>query len=546
MSNHITIFDTTLRDGAQGSGVNFSLTDKHVIALALDAFGIDFIEGGWPGANPADSEFFENPPQFKNAKLVAFGMTCRANKSAANDPSLAQVINGKNDSVCLVGKSSKFQVDEILKIPHQENLRIIQQSCQEVVKRKGKNKAFFDAEHFFDGYKLDKKYTLECLQAAHSGGATWLVMCDTNGGTMPDEVEKITREVIAKMPDAKFAIHAHNDTENAVANSMAAVRAGVRQVQGTINGIGERCGNANLITIIPNLMLKMNMKTSIDIKNLERLLELSRLVDSRLNQIPRANAPYVGKAAFAHKGGLHGAATAKNTSAYEHITPEIVGNRRKIVVSDQAGKANLNAQLNELNLHSGNYSDETLDKILAQVKKHEAQGYSYEDAAASLALLVLKETENNPQFYKIKRFRVLDEKRWNAIGNEVIESEAIVALVDKNENSSEKLTVATSSQGPVNALDQALRKGLIEIYPSLKSLRLVDYKVRIIPPDKKSSGTEATTRVAIDFMDKDGVSWTTVGVSANIIVASLQALDDAYRYMLFREKQKNESATKAL
>ena len=551
-ARHIELFDTTLRDGAQSSGVDFSFADKRVLANALDRFGIDYIEGGWPGANPSDSKFFASPPKFNHAKLVAFGMTCRAERSAGNDPSLTQVLSAKSPIACLVGKSSAFQVDEVLRIARDENLRMIKDSCAEAVKRKGARGCFFDAEHFFDGYKQDSSYALACLDAAAAGGASKLVLCDTNGGTLPFEVERITGEVAARFggdEKVSLGIHAHNDTGNAIANSLAAVRAGADQVQGTLNGIGERCGNADLIAVIPNLMLKMGLRTSVEERSLTRLVDLSRLLDHRLNRVPRAESPYVGLSAFAHKGGLHGSAVARETRAYEHIAPESVGNRRKIVVSDQAGRANLRMRLGDLGL--GEFSDGQLDRVLGEVKQRESEGYSYEDSEASLSLLALRVRGGVVDFYTIDRFRVMDERRWNALGEEVIESEAIVALraKDKDREKSkdegkeqggdrvERLTAAVSECGPVNALDKALRKGLTELYPQLEGLRLVDYHVRIIPPDEGSSGTEATTRVSIDFMDASGESWTTVGVSANIIVASLRALDDSYRYMLFRSQK---------
>ena len=325
------------------------------------------------------------------------------------------------------------------------------------------------------------------------------------------------------------------------------MRAGADQVQGTLNGIGERCGNADLIAVVPNLMLKMGLRTSVEERSLTRLVDLSRLLDHRLNRVPRAESPYVGMSAFAHKGGLHGSAVARETRAYEHIAPERVGNRRKIVVSDQAGRANLRMRLDDLGL--GTFSDGQLDRLLEEVKQRESEGYSYEDSDASLSLLALRVRGGIVDFYTIDRFRVMDERRWNALGEEVIESEAIVSLRAKSKSGDkdggtgkdregvERLTAAVSVCGPVNALDKALRKGLTEMYPQLEGLRLVDYHVRIIPPDEGSSGTEATTRVSIDFMDAEGKSWTTVGVSANIIVASLCALDDAYRYMLFRSQQ---------
>src|SRR5216683_1708080 len=329
----IYLFDTTLRDGAQTQGVDFSVQDKHTIAHALDRVGIDYVEGGWPGANPTDTSFFAVPPALKQAKLIAFGMTKRPGRSAGNDPGLAQVLGAKAAGTCLVGKGWDFHVTLALGISLEQNLDLIRESIAAAVARGGE--AMFDAEHFFDGYKAKPDYALACLKTAEAAGARWIVLCDTNGGTLPHEVERIVGEVVKEVPGEKLGIHAHNDTENAVANSLAAVRAGVRQVQGTLNGLGERCGNANLVSLIPSLMLKMGFETGVSQAGLKKLTHLSRLLDESLNRAPNRHAAYVGEAAFAHKGGLHVSAVEKDSRSYEHIDPATIGNRRHVVVSDQ-------------------------------------------------------------------------------------------------------------------------------------------------------------------------------------------------------------------
>lgn len=526
MSERIYLFDTTLRDGAQTQGVDFSVADKVAIAQALDLIGMDYVEGGWPGANPTDDAFFSDPPELQAAKLVAFGMTRRPGRSAENDPGLAPLLNSKATAMCLVGKSWDFHVDVALEIPYEENVAMIADSIRLAGQRK--SEAMYDAEHFFDGWKANKDFALSCVKAAYESGARWIVLCDTNGGTLPHEIEAIVREVSAHIPGDRLGIHAHNDTENAVANSLAAVRAGVRQVQGTINGLGERCGNANICSLIPSLMLKMGFETGITEDGLRELTHLSRLLDERLERPSNRHQAYVGEAAFTHKGGLHVSAVAKDPRTYEHIPPETVGNRRHIVVSDQAGRSNVVARLEESGIQM---EEAALRRLLEDVKDREFQGYAYDGAEASFELLAHHAKGDVPDYFDISRFRVMDERRHNAVGKLITESEATVQVEVKGR---QVMRVAMGN-GPVNALDTALREAVLEIYPDLKDMQLVDYKVRILPPPKGSTGTDAVTRVTIESEDEQGHRWTTVGVSANIIDASVIALYDAYAYKLMRD-----------
>jgi 2-isopropylmalate synthase len=381
-NDRVYIYDSTLRDGAQTRGVDFSVLDKQDIALELDKFGIDYIEGGWPGANPTDDEFFDKKPKLKSSKLTAFGMTRKSGRSAKNDPTLAALLDTETKSICIVGKSSTYQAKTALGVSPAENLKMISESIAYLAS-KGRE-VLFDAEHFFDGYKKDPKYTLSCAVAAYEAGARWVVLCDTNGGTLPHEIEAIVKEVTKSIPGKNLGIHCHNDTENAVANSLAAVRAGVRQVQGTLNGLGERCGNANLVAIIPSLVLKMGFKTGI--KDLKQLTHISRYLDEKLNRHPNIQAAYVGSAAFSHKGGLHVSAVAKNPDTYEHIKPESVGNRRTILVSDQAGRSNFVDRLNSLKIK---YDENKLGSFIRDVKELESQGWAFDGADASFELLSL-------------------------------------------------------------------------------------------------------------------------------------------------------------
>jgi 2-isopropylmalate synthase len=520
----IYLFDSTLRDGAQTQGVDFGVPDKQAIALALDQLGLDYVEGGWPGANPTDDAFFAAPPSLKQATLVAFGMTRRPGRSAANDPGLAALLNAKAAAVCMVGKSWDFHVDIALGIGREENVAMIGES---VAFAKTKNReVMFDAEHFFDGYKANPAYAMECIGAAYEAGARWIVLCDTNGGALPDEVERIVGAVCEKIPGSHVGIHTHDDTENAVANSLAAIRAGARQIQGTLNGLGERCGNANLVSLIPTLMLKTEFKVGITEACLRQLTHVSRLLDERLNRAPLRNAAYVGESAFAHKGGLHVSAVEKDPRTYEHIDPTLVGNRRHIVVSDQSGRANILARFRDIGLEV-EADDPKVAALVETVKSREYDGYAYDGAEASFELLARRALGGVPDYFRIIRFRVTDDRRWNARGELVTESEATITL----EVGGEKQMTVAIGNGPVNALDSALRKALLAVYPELTDMRLVDYKVRILTPN---AGTGAVTRVMIESADGQGERWSTVGVSPNIIDASFNALHDGITWKLFR------------
>lgn len=523
--NRIWLFDTTLRDGGQTRGVDFSHADKIAISHALDEIGIDYVEGGWPGANPTDDAFFGNPPALKNASMVAFGMTRRGGRSAANDPGLNAVLDAQVPATCLVGKTWDFHVETALKTSLEENLEMIRQSV--AAARERGRESMFDCEHFFDGYKNNPAYAIDCARAAHEGGAAWIVLCDTNGGTLPDEVFEIVSAVRAALPDACLGIHTHNDAGLAVANTLAAVRAGARQVQGTINGIGERCGNADLISIIPTLILKMGYETNIPQENLPRLMALSRMLDDRLNRAPNVQAPYVGEAAFAHKGGLHASAAQKDPRTYEHIPPEKVGNSRQYLVSDQAGKSNMLARFAEFGIEI-DVKDQRLDKLIAQVKEREYEGWAFDSAEASFELLARRALGEVPDYFSIGRFRVMDERRFNVRGQLVVESEA-TATITVGSNSYHEVAVGN---GPVNAVDTALRKALMTAYPTLEDVELVDYKVRILDSRDGQSGTGAITRVMIEFGTPDGTVWRTVGLSTNIIDASVVALGDGMIWKL--------------
>ena len=520
----IYLYDTTLRDGAQTQGVDFSATDKAALARELDKLGIDYVEGGWPGANPTDDAFFAGAPALATAKLAAFGMTRRSGRSAANDPGLAATLASGAKVATLVGKTWDFHVKVALGAELPENLDMIRESVAHL--RGRLDEVIFDAEHFFDGYKANPSYALECLKAAHDAGARWLVLCDTNGGALPHEVERIVAEVARAVPGDRLGIHCHNDTENAVANTLAAVRAGARHVQGTINGLGERCGNANLVSIIPTLMLKMGFSTGIGEVGLKGLTHLSRLLDERLNRSPNRHAAYVGESAFAHKGGLHASAVEKDPRSYEHVDPALVGNRRHVVVSDQAGRSNLLARLREIGIDL-DAQHAKLGPLLEQVKAREFAGYAYDGAEASFELMARRLIDTVPEYFKLQSFRVLDERRWNARTELVTLSEATI----KVEVGGQRVMTVAEGNGPVNALDSALRQALIPVYPELAEVRLTDYKVRILTPEE---GTKAVTRVMIESADGRGETWSTVGVSANVIDASYIALNDSLTYKLWK------------
>lgn len=523
--NRVYLFDTTLRDGAQTQGVDFSVADKTAIAIELDRIGIDYIEGGWPGANPTDDRFFAAPPTFNQAKFVAFGMTRRAGRSAANDPGLNAILSTAARTVCMVGKTWDFHVDVALELGRTEYVDMIADSI--AVAKTRVDEVMFDAEHFFDGYKANRDYAMTCVREAHRAGARWLVLCDTNGGTLPHDIERIVGEVCREIPGSAIGIHCHNDTENAVANSLAAVRAGARQVQGTINGLGERCGNANMIALVPNLMLKMGFDTGIPAENLAKLTHLSRLLDDRLNLPPHRGAAYVGSRAFAHKGGLHVSAVEKDPRTYEHIDPASVGNERIIVVSDQAGRSNVVARFRQIGLDIDPKSPEVM-RLLEIVKEREANGYAYDGADASFELLARRELHTVPDYFELQSFRVLAERRWNAKGELITLSEATVKL----DVATHRVMEVGEGNGPVNALDSALRKALLPFYAELTDMRLIDFKVRILD---SAGGTAAVTRVMIESADSHGLRWTTIGVSPNIIDASYNALYDAITYKLFRD-----------
>ena len=528
------LFDTTLRDGQQTQGVQFSVAEKHQIAAALDALGVDHIEGGWPGANPTDSDFFAAPPA-TNATLTAFGMTRRVGRSAENDDVLAAVLNAGTPAVCLVGKTHEFHVTTALNVTLEENREAIASSIQHL---KAKSREpLFDAEHFFDGYRANPGYALSCLRAALDAGARWIVLCDTNGGTLPAEVGRVTAEVIAAgIPGDRLGIHCHDDTGNAVANSLAAVLAGARQIQGTLNGLGERCGNANLVTLIPTLLLKepfaSQFQTGVTREALAGLLKISRMLDDILNRVPLRSAPYVGASAFAHKAGLHASAILKDPTTYEHIDPALVGNERVIPMSNQAGQSNLRARLEAAGI-TIDPKDPRLGRIIEVVKEREDQGYAYDGAQASFELVARRELGLCPSFFEVKRYRVTVERRKNKYDRMISLSEAVVVVKigdQKMMSVSDSMDETGSDRGPVNALSKALSKDLGPYQACIDDMRLVDFKVRIT-----NGGTEAVTRVIIDSEDAQGRRWSTVGVSANIVDASFEALLDAIQWKLIRD-----------
>ncbi len=528
MKERLYLYDTTLRDGAQTLGVDFSLEDKRVIAELLDALGLDYIEGGYPGANPVDTAFFEAPPRLR-AKLTSFGMTKRAGRSTANDPGFQAVIQANAAAVCLVAKSWDYHVELALGISGEENLDAIGASVEAILA--SGREALIDCEHFFDGYKANPLYALACANAACNAGARWIVLCDTNGGTLPHEVEDIVAGVVRHIPKERIGIHAHNDTENAVANTLAAVRAGARQIQGTLNGLGERCGNANLTSIIPTLILKEDyarrFDTSVSPEALRTLTSVSRQFDELLNRQPDRHAPYVGESAFAHKGGIHASAVSKEPRTYEHVPPESAGNARKLLVSNQAGRSNILAELSRIGMVVDK-DDPRLTALLDEVKMREAQGYSYEASGASFELLARRAFGQVPEFFDVESFRVMVERRHNAKGSLVTVSEAVV----KVRVGGELLMNAGEGNGPVHALDQALRRDLGIYQPSIQDLELVDFKVRILT----GGGTDAVTRVLVESLDrKSGRRWFTVGVSPNIVDASFEALLDSIVFKLWTD-----------
>ncbi len=519
------LFDTTLRDGAQTNGVDFTLADKLTIARMLDELGIDYVEAGYPGANPIDTEFFAEKRPL-HAALTAFGMTRRPGRSASNDPGLVALLEAQADAICFVAKSWDYHVRVALETTEEENIASIRDSVR-AAKAKGRE-VLLDCEHFFDGYKAKPAFALACAKAAYEEGARWVVLCDTNGGTLPHEVERIVGEVCAHIPGDHVGIHAHNDTEQAVANSFAAVRAGARQIQGTLNGLGERCGNANLVSIIPTLKLKREYADRFEIgvsdEALARLARVSHALDELLNRAADRHAPYVGESAFATKAGIHASAIVKEPATYEHIAPERVGNKRRLLVSDQSGRSNVLAELERIGL-AVDKDDPRVTRLLDEVKDREAIGYAYEAADASFELLARRLLGKVPHYFDVEKFDVNVEQRNNAKGERVTVSQAVVKIKVGNE---ELISVAEGI-GPVNALDLALRKDLGKYQSFITGLELTDYRVRIL-----NGGTGAVTRVLIESSDETGDRWTTVGVSANIIDASFQALMDSIVYKLVK------------
>ena len=528
------LFDTTLRDGAQTPGVDFTVSDKQRIAKVLDELGLDYIEGGYPGANQTDTEFFGAAPLLLHAKLTAFGMTKRAGRSASNDPGLTAVIQSAAPAICLVAKAWDFHVRVALGITNTEAIESVAESVRAV--RAAKKEAMIDCEHFFDGYKANREFALAVAKTAYDAGARWVVLCDTNGGTLPHEVERIVAEVATIVPGTHLGIHAHNDTENAVANTLAAVRSGCRQIQGTLNGLGERCGNANLTSIIPTLMLKSafadHFETGVTPARLARLSHASRVLDEILNRAPARQAPYVGDGAFATKAGIHASALMKDPETYEHVSPESVGNRRRIMVSIQGGKSNVLAELARLGIEVPAKGDQ-IAELVEEIKSREASGYAYEGADASFELLARRLLGEVPQYFAVDSFRVMVEKRRAGAGQADTVSEATVkvhipgvASADAQQHWS-----VAEGNGPVNALDAALRKDLGRYQQYIDTLELVDYRVRIL-----TGGTGAVTRVLVESRDTaTGARWTTVGVSPNIVDASFEALLDSINFKLFRD-----------
>ena len=529
------LFDTTLRDGQQTQGVQFSIAEKIKIARMLGDLGVDYIEGGWPGANPTDSDFFENMPRGIEDKLTAFGMTKRAGRSAENDDVLAAVLNANTRIVCLVGKAHDYHVKKALRIKLESNLENISKSIEHVASRG--REAIFDAEHFFDGFKSDPSYSMQCARAALDAGAKWIVLCDTNGGTLPKEIEAITRKVVeGGIPGSMLGIHTHNDTGNAVACALAAVDAGARQIQGTLNGLGERCGNADLVSIIPTLILKepyrSSFNTGISEGGLKSLTLISRSLDDILNRVPNKAAPYVGASAFVHKAGLHASGVARDPATYEHVDPTLIGNRRGIPMSNQAGRSNLAARLAEAGIEV-DPGDPKLNEIIQEVKRREDQGYSYDTAQASFENLARRILNSMPEFFTVERYRLIVQRTGGERNERTTQSEAVAVVKIGNE---QKLSVSEGTDkqgkdsGPVHALARAVGKDLGAYQKYIDEMRLVDFKVRIT-----GSGTAAVTRVIIDCEDNAGRRWSTVGVSPNIIDSSFEALIEAIVWKLAKD-----------
>lgn len=514
----VEIFDTTLRDGTQSEHIAYSLKDKLTIAHELDALGVDYIEGGWPGSNPKDMAFFEaaRTEKWKRARITAFGSTRHAKNSPSNDPNLTALVQSKAPVLIIFGKSWDFQVTEALRVSLDDNLKMIESSVKYLADNS--DEMLYDAEHFFDGYKHNPKYAIQSLRAAAIGGAKCLILCDTNGGTLPEELHDIVGNVVKEFPGMRIGIHPHNDSGVAVANALAAVRAGARHVQGTINGFGERCGNVDLLPVIANLQLKMNMDCLEGKKSLVKLTDISRFVYEAGNVLPRDNQPYVGRSAFAHKGGVHVSAVNRSAATYEHVEPETVGNSRRVLISELSGRSNVVAAMG----HKFNLKDhpDDLKRVVERIMELENRGYIFEAAEASFELLVRKTLDQHVPFFDLHGFRVITDTEDNHTHTEATVKIEVKGQVEHT---------AADGNGPVNALDGALRKALEGFYPELKQIHLIDYKVRVINP---KDATEA--RVLVTIVSTDGKdSWTTVGVSENVIDASWHALVDSVEYKLY-------------
>lgn len=519
----VFLYDTTLRDGSQHEGISFSVEDKIKIASLLDHFGIDYIEGGWPGSNPKDLEFFKQATHmnWRHAKVSAFGSTCRVKARVQEDVNIQALLKARTPVVAIFGKSWDLHVAEALRATLPQNLQIIQDSVS-YLKDQGKE-VIYDAEHFFDGYFANPEYALETLRAAWQAGADTVVLCDTNGGSLPGDVETAVFAVQSAFPDMALGIHAHNDSDTATANTLQAARLGARHVQGTINGWGERCGNANLCTVMPNLALKMGYAFAKRLK-LAKLTSLSRHISEIANQPHREEMPYVGNSAFAHKGGIHVSAIHRNRRTYEHIIPDQVGNHQRVLVSDQAGQSNVLHKASEMGLDLSSKKEEVV-AIVKELKELEHLGYQYEGAEGSFEVLLKRSLGMIKPFFDLLSARVAVDRTENGF----IYAEAVVKI-----KVGEKVAhTAAEGHGPVDALDKALRKALLPFYPSLKSVKLVDYKVRVLDSEK---ATAAKVRVFIESTDGSD-SWGTVGVSENIIEASWQALVDSIAYKLIKHKK---------
>jgi 2-isopropylmalate synthase len=520
LDSPVDLYDTTLRDGTQREGISLTVADKLRIAAVIDTLGVGYIEGGWPGANPKDTEFFGRAAagelELASATLTAFGMTCRPRADAASDPGLAELLAAGTSVICMVGKAAALHVTDALQIDLDENLRMVADSVRHL--RGEGRRVFFDAEHFFDGYHADSRYAVAVLQAAADAGAECVVLCDTNGGTLPHAVEAVVEAVAGQVPDTQIGVHVHNDADCAVASSLAAIRAGATHVQGTINGVGERCGNANLCSIIPNLALKLGVPV-VDDDQLRRLTHAAHEVAEIMNLTPNPHAPYIGHAAFAHKAGLHVSALAKREDLYQHVEPDSVGNTLRLLVSELAGRSTIVLKGRELGLNLTDAGD-AVARVLDRVKELEHLGYTFEAADGSFELLVRDELGHEPRTFEVESFRVIVERR--ADGRTVAEATVKVHA------GGERVIGTGEGNGPVDALDHAFRAAVNGRYPWLAKVHLADYKVRILDP---GSGTGATTRVLIRSTDGER-EWDTVGLSANVIDASWQAMTDAYAYGL--------------